>query len=151
MTEQHTVYSAEPYRDGEMGSFGNASYMLLRQFQFPHVYTKNDNLITADHDRCMSQDYEHSSRCFQEHTGTGELGLQSWLNIATNEQVFAFLKDILKAEPLVQWTGYRIMGGVHRGSGYPVWTLQLFAKHTDSQTEVYSDASAPNVLSMPRH
>jgi len=145
-------YPAEPYRHGAMGSLGDASYMLLRQFNFPDTYAPAlDKHITADHDRCMSWDYKHVSRCFEKHTGTGELGLQDWLRRATDENVLAFLSDILKADTGVVWTGYRIMGTVHRGNGYPVWTLELFAKHPKSKTKVYTGSNAPNVLSHPRH
>lgn len=140
------VYQASPYNPGEMGSLGRASYMLLRQFQFPDEYDSDfDKLITADHDRCMSWDYEHARRCFNEYTGTGELGLEGWLGRQADEKIMAFLKDILKADASVKWTGYRIMGSVHRGNGYPVWTLELFAKHPDSDTKVYTDSQAPNV------
>lgn len=146
------VYPSEPYRCGAMGSLGDASCMLLRQFNFPNTYTRNlDKHSMADHDRCMSWDPEHTRRCFKQHTGTGELGLEDWLRRATDENVLVFLRDILKAEPGVTWTGYRIMGTVHRGNGYPVWTLELFAKHPDTDTEVYTGSNAPNVLSHVRY
>ncbi len=146
------VYKAEPYRPNELGSFGKASCMLLRQFNFPNTYNLHmDLLIQIDHDRCMSLDYEHASQCFKKHTGTGEGGLADWLKEASDEAVIEFLKDILRAEPEVKWTGYRIMGGVNRSNGYPVWTLNLFAKHPDSETVVYTGPSAPNVLPGPRY
>jgi len=143
---RNRVYTANPYRDGEMGSFGKASYMLLHQFQFHDMYDSDlDKLITADHDRCMSWDFKHARRCFEEHTGTGELHFETWSRRQSNEKVISFLKDILKANTSVEWTGYRIMGGVHQGNGYPVWTLELFAKHPKSDTKVYTGSDAPNV------
>ncbi len=35
---QEKVYQAEAYRYGEMGSSGNASCMLIRQFEFPESF-----------------------------------------------------------------------------------------------------------------
>jgi hypothetical protein len=40
-----------------------------------------------------------------------------------------------------------LLGSVNHGSGYPVWSLQLFAKHPDSKTVVYTGEKAPNVRS----
>jgi hypothetical protein len=148
---KHRVYPATPYEYGQLGSLGNAAYMLLRQFQFPDTFSGKDKLASADHDRCMQWDHNHASRCFKEHTGTGELGLEGWLQRATDEQVIQFLVDILKAESNVVWTGYRIMGSVHRGNGYPVWSLSLFAKHPESDTVVYTGANAPNVQPKRRY
>lgn len=147
-----TVYKAEQPRCGAMGSFGDASYMLIRQHQFPHEYDPDLDKITGrDHDRIMQQDYEHGNRCFEEHTNTGDGGLQWWAEEATPEQIFAFLKDILKADEDVEWTGFRILGTVNRGNGYPVYTLQLFAKHPDSQTKVFDTENAPHLIRGSRH
>lgn len=57
----------------------------------------------------------------------------------------SFVKDILKADPEVDWTGFRITGTVNRSSGYTVFTIEVFAKHPDSSTKVYSNSTAPNV------
>lgn len=142
-----TVYRAETYRHGAMGSLGDASCMLITQHQFPSEYDSDlDKWTGWDHDRIMQQQYAHESRCFQEHTGTGELGLEEWVQInARPGKVLAFIKDILEADPDVEWTGYRIMGTVNRGSGYPVWTLDLFSKHPDSNTKVFDTKDAPNL------
>lgn len=139
------VYTAKAYRPHSLGSLDRTSYMYLRQFQFPDTYDGRDKHATADSDRCFMWDHEHARRCFQQHTGTGELGFESWVNRATDKRIMAFLLDILKADSGVKWTGFRVMGSVHRGNGYPVWTLELFAKHPDSDTPVYSDEDAPNV------
>lgn len=120
--------------------------MYLRQYQFPDTFDGQlDKHMTADSDRVFSWDYHHARRCFQQHTGTGELGLEAWIKSTTDEKAMEFLKDILKADTSVQWTGYRVMGSVHQGNGYPVWTLELFAKHPDSHTEVYTGGNAPNI------
>lgn len=144
------VYPAEPYRYGEMGSLGKASYMLLRQFNFPDTYSKDDKLVQSDHDICSMWDYQHVKRAFNEHTGKGELGLSDWLKKAKDKEVFDFLVDILKEDKNTTWTGFRIMGTVNKSNGGPVWTLELFAKHPKSDTKVYSGEKAPNVLPGPR-
>ncbi len=148
------VYQAEAYRYGAMGSLGDASYMLLRQHQFPDMFDASlDQMTGWDHDRIMQQQYEHGTRCFKEHIGTGEMGLEYWLKKkeATPEAVIAFLVDILKADRNIKWTGFRIVGSVHRGNGYPVWTLQLFAKHPESATVVYNTENAPNLIRGSRY
>lgn len=147
-----TVYQAEQPRYGAMGSLGDASYMLIRQHRFPHEYDPDlDKMTGWDHDRIMQQQYEHGRRCFKEHTNTGDGGLQGWAEKATPEQILAFLKDILKASDDVEWSGFRILGSVNRGNGYPVYTLQLFAKHPDSQTEVFDTENAPHLIRSSRH
>jgi hypothetical protein len=146
------VFQAEPYRYGAMGSLGNASYMLIRQHQFPNEFSPAlDKMVGWDHDRIIQQQYEHGSRCFKEHTGTGDMGLEYWIKGAAPEKVIAFLQDILKADPIVKWTGFRVLGTVNRSNGYPVWTLQLFAKHPQSKTVVYDGQNAPNVACVSRH
>jgi len=133
------VLQAQVYRPNALGSFGNAEYMLIRQHKFPDEYDPAlDKMVGWDHDRVMQQQHEHGRRCFKEHTGSGELHLDSWVEGATPKKVLDFLQDILKADPKVTWTGFRVLGTIHRGNGYPVWTLQLFAKHPDSKTVVHN-------------
>jgi len=140
------VYPALPYAPCCLGSLDRTAYMLLRQYCFPDIFNNQlDRHMIADSDRIFSWDYDHARRCFKQYTGTGELGLESWIRSVSDEKAMEFLKDILKADVRVQWTGYRVMGSVHQGNGYPVWTLELFAKHPDSGTEVYSGENAPNV------
>ena len=141
------VYKAQPYRSGQMGSFGNAACMLLRQYQFPDTYQDHEHHVYWDSDRCFSSDFDNARRCFEKHTGTGELGFESWLSDAKDQQVIDFIVDILKADKNIKWTGYRALGSVHRGNGYPVWTLEVFAKDPASDTKVYSGFTAPNVRS----
>lgn len=140
---------AETYVFGKLGSFGNAEYMLLRQFRFPYEYEVRERFLSADHDRCFMWDREHARRCFKEHTGMGEGGFEHWVHAASNEAIMKFLKDVLKADASVTWTGYRILGTVNRSNGYPVWTLQLFAKCPKSKTKVYTGHVAPNVKLPP--
>jgi len=149
----HTVSTATPYQHRELGSFGKASNMLLRQFQFPfRTYEENERLLSAESDRCFMWDYDNTRRCFTQHTGTGELGLESWVTKATTEQVMAFLKDILKVgQQDVVWTGFRVCGTVNRSNGYPVWSFSLFAKDPRSKTIVYSSPIVPKERQVCTH
>ena len=145
------VYLAEAYRYGAMGSLGNATYMLLRQWNFPNEYEQGKDIhVAADSDRLVSWNYKRTQECFEKHTLTRELGFEQWLEKASEEQVMSFLKDFLEADTKVQWTGFRVLGTVHRGNGYPVYTMELFAKHPSTKTEVYTGREAPNVKA-PEH
>ncbi len=84
------------------------------------------------------------------------MGLGFWAQKATPEEILAFLKEVtqpclLETQQTLLWTGFRIMVSVHQGNGFPVYTLELFAKHADTSTQVYSEANAPNVLRRPRY
>ena len=137
------VFPAQPYQPRNMGSTGRAEYMLLRQFEFPDAYDEHlDILDFADHDRLLGRGGGNVEECFKRHIGTGSGGLQGWLENAADLQVMNFLKDLLGADSQVTWTGYRILGTVNRMSGFPVWTLELFAKHPASRTTVRSDNPA---------
>lgn len=143
------VFPAKPYRFGQMGSMGDAAYMILKQFQFPHEYAENEKncFCRWDSDRVFQQQNDHANACVKKHTGKGPLALEFWFDRSSDEQVLEFIKEFLKADPNVKWTGYRVLGSVHRGNGYPIFTLELFAKPADSTTEVYSGRIAPNVES----
>ncbi len=144
-TMPRKVYPAEQPESASMNSLGDASGMLIRQFNFPNKYSELDGYIHEDSDRCSMWDFEHARDCFTRHTGTGDQGLGCWVKSATDEQVMAFLADILKKQD-IKWTGYRVLGTVNRSSGYAMWTLALFRKHPDSKTRVYTGPIAPNVL-----
>jgi len=139
--DQRKVYPASPYKSCNLGSFGKASYMLVRQFNFPDTYDADlDKDISADHDRC-----EHASSCFKKHVAGGEIGFENWALTASNENIFNFLKDILQADSKISWTGFRIMGSLSHTSR-AIYSLALFAKHPSSDTLVYTgENNAPNV------
>lgn len=138
----NSVFKARPYRQGAMGSLGDGSLMLIRQFRFPDTYEQNEQHILVDHDRLCDRDYEKVDECFRRHTGTGELRLEHWVRNATDQQVLDFIQDLLARFDLktsYRWTGYRVVGSVHRGNGAPVWSLELFAKDpAGSRTKVFS-------------
>ena len=146
--KKYQVLMAEPFRYNALGSFGNAEYMLLRQHNFPLEYYSNEKLHQADHDRMLMWDYEGFSRICREYFNSGELGIESFAQKASVEKIMSFLKDAFKADPLITWTGFRIMGTVNRSNGYPVFTLELFAKNPESDTKVYSGSSGANVKPM---
>lgn len=131
---------------GDLGSLGRASNKLIRQFNFPHQFDEDEQMLQADHDRILGWDYDHACAAFQRHMKTGEL--QGWAPSVDNQQVLALLKDLFKVDedyPGVKWTGYRITGSVKISNGYPVFSLWLFAKKRGSETKVYSGSRAPNV------
>jgi hypothetical protein len=136
-------YRVEAYQPWRMGSFGDASNMLLRQFNFPGEYDSDVDVMTqADHDRCFSWDYKHTREVFTKYLKTGELHLTSWLQEkeTTDEIVMSFLKEMLNTEknhPGVEWTGYQITYTVNRSNGYPVFSFSLFCNK--SGVPVYSD------------
>jgi hypothetical protein len=140
-----TVYQAEPFDITQVGSMGNASCMFICQHDFPNSFSAEDKLITADHDRCMDRDYSRYNQIIQKFTGFGEGGLWQWLRENSKKRVMQFMIEFLEADSTVNWTGCRAMLTVHRGNGWPVVTLQLFAKHPGSKTKIYSGANAPNV------
>lgn len=144
------VYPAEPYRYDAMSSLGNAAGMLIRQWNFPHEYDETKDLLDSmDHDRCVQQDYEHAMGTCKKHTGTGDMGIGYWVQDASPKKVIAFFVEMMKCDPEVKWTGFRLLGWVNRSNGFPVFHMSLFANR--SKVEVYSDASAPNVLSRSRY
>ncbi|MBI5654717.1 hypothetical protein HZC53_03640 [Candidatus Uhrbacteria bacterium] len=153
--DRYQVLKAQAFNSREIGSLGNASLMFIRQFQFPDTYDPLDGYVGVDHDHVMSEGRNRCIECLMRHTGFGELGLGDWARrtrdadekfyVVSDVKIIAFLKDFLQAEPGTNWTGYRITQTVNRGNGAPVWTLEIFAKHPDSKTKVYTGQDAPNV------
>jgi hypothetical protein len=143
------VTPAQPYHFPQMRSTGNATYMLVRQFQFPDEFQEHEPLISRDSHRCLKVDPERTLDCFRRHTGYPMDELDIWARATSDEDVLAFIKDLLKDQLVemdakIQWTGYRILGTVN--NGYTIWTLQLFAKDPASDTTVYSGMDAPNII-----
>jgi hypothetical protein len=146
MLKQKLVNSAEPYNPEALRGLGDASLMLMRQYKFPARYDPDlDKLINSDHDICLSENYKRTTDCVKKHTNQGECGIGYWAQKASDEKIIEFLKDILEADLSMEWTGYRILGSVHRNNGFPIWSLELFSKHPKSDTVVYTGEDAPNV------
>lgn len=148
---KNRVFTAEAFYPGAMGSLGDASGMLLRQYKFPDTYAEKDTIAGADHDRIISWDRDHWDACIEKYRKIiGERSLDYWAQYGKPKDILAFLSDIFSSKSMsdykdITWTGFRILGTVNRSSGYPVYTLQLFAKHKDTKTKVYSTPMAPNV------
>ena len=140
-----TVSKAEPSRFGAMGSFGDAAGMYICQYNFPYTYSVKDKMTGADHDRCFQWDYAHARATCDKYLRTGEMAIERWVQQTDPKTVIEFIREMLKADSLTEWTGFRVRGTVNRSNGYPVYTLELFAKHPDTATEVYSGENAPNV------
>jgi hypothetical protein len=144
MGRKAEVMKANPWEQHRFHSLGDAAYMLLGQHNFPLKYDcSKDKVHDADSDRCFMWDFEHASRCFKELTGGGEMAFDIFVRNSPPEKVMAFIKAILKADPKVKWTGWRVLGTINRATGYTVWSLSLFANY--SGTKVYSSSFAPNV------
>lgn len=138
------VLAANAY--GNLGSLGSGSHVLMRQVGFPDTYDPRDKIHGADHDRIQSwHGYSEVDEVIRRHTGSGDMGIGYWAEKANSNEVLAFCKEILKADPDVEWTGCRVLGTVNRSNGYVVWSISVFAKHPESDTLVYSDHHAPNV------
>jgi hypothetical protein len=141
------VFTAVRYTPGALSSLGQGRNVFLRQFNFPLVYDERDRMVYLDHDRVIQHRGEKARECFQRHIGTAEMGLQSWLEKegVTDQRVLDFLLDLTELKSEANWTGYRITSTVHQGQGFPIWQIEIFAKHPDTSTEVFTGEDAPNV------
>ena len=141
------VRQAEPFRYGAMGSLGNASGMIIRQYNFPWEYQEDELLQSSDHDRIISWQpdrWEQTIRKFK----PKNKGYTEWFQQEKPRKLLDFLAEIMKfdSNENVKWTGFRILGTVHRSNGNPIYTFQLFARKKGSTTEVYSGLHrAPNI------
>ena len=135
------VFTARPYREGAIGSTGNACSMILNQYQFPDTYEIHEKLLVVDHDRLPG----YGEKVIKKHTGRGDMGLGSWIMNTFPQQGLDLIKDLFGVSQEDCWSGWRVLGSVHRGNGHAVWTLELFAKDPKSSTQVYSGLRAPNI------
>jgi hypothetical protein len=127
-----------PSQAYQRGSLIYASYVLLRQSNFPQgTYDTRDYLYTADSDRLLGHPttQTRAQDCFMRHTCGSESHLGEWLRTASDEQIVSFLKDLFEADQSQAWTGYRIMTSVHPSAGTK-YTLELFHKNPHTQTIV---------------
>jgi hypothetical protein len=142
------VYPAEPYRAGALHSLGRASYMLMRQFKFPHTFREDEQLISTYSDRI---DDAKLRTVLHRHAGSyDDLRLENWFRTATHGRIQELLKELLEADLSTTWTGYRVTGSV-AGNGHTVWYFELFSRRPESHTAIYTNELSPNVLPGPRH
>jgi hypothetical protein len=147
-----TVHLAKVlYVSGCLGSLQRSSDVLLQQYNFPYKYEERDCLISDYSDRMISREFERMTALIKEFTGSGDQRLPQWAMGAMPEKVMEFLKNAFQREvpnkPGVPiWTGFRVMGHVNVGNGYNLCTFELFGKHVESKTTVYSGEDAPNII-----
>ena len=146
---ERRVYPAKggPYRPGALGSTSRTQYMLIRQHKFPDTFMSNEAMETADSDRMETWGPEYRT-AIQEHV---KMRLEQWLVSASPEAIMEFIIDAMKARGKAEWTGFRVLGSVHLGNGYEVFSYALFAKDPESKTQVYSGYLAPNVQGADEH
>lgn len=143
------VFIANPYSSMDMSSLGDGCHVLYRQVRFPLEYDPDvDLMLVADHDRLLSWDHKAFQQACQDFIGAGELMIGQWAIGAAEGRFLDFLAAILQADTSVAWTGGRVLGSVHLGNGYPVFTLELFANR--SGVKVYTGQDAPNVKRQKR-
>ena len=140
------VFMAMPYNLKIFQSHHGFSGMFIRQFNFPNFFDSDlDQYESFDNDVLREKDCEKHNSCFDKHTGSGELRFGEWVKKSSDETIIDFLKDMLSVDLGVDWTGYRILVSRDSSNGYQVWFLEIFSKHPNSSTKVYTGEKAPNV------
>lgn len=150
MTELREVLMAEHYRQGAMGSLGNARLMLIVQHNYPHWYDpEKDTITSADDDRLRMWDNDHYMAILKKFGMRGPAALGQWLRDNEDKRILAFIIEATKAEEhhpeVKKWVGYRVMGTVTM-NGNPIYTLELFARGKGSKTKLFSGTRAPNIV-----
>ncbi len=139
------VEEAQSYHPGGMDAVERAKNMLFSQWMFPLSFDPNlDLLVSKTHAEVLQQSRTHALEVMRKYQGMDGPGIGLWAQRTDTFKVLSFVKEMLKANPDVLWTGYRILGSTGEGvARLPHWTLQLFAKHPESDTEVYCKHNAP--------
>ncbi len=131
------VFTARPYKIGEMWCRGNARYMIIRQYNYPDTYDDDEKVYTVDSDR-----KSNFNEICKKHN-TSEMQFDQFLE-GPDHAILAFIIDLLEIDQNITWTGYRVMGTVGE-NGHNIWSFGIFAKNPSSTTAVYSERIAPNV------
>lgn len=145
-----------PYVSSSLGTFGTGRAMLIQQYQFPYEYDerdihegwRTDQLEAKRHSDALIRHLripaDEVPRCAMvDHTNFG-MYFEQWARRSGDpDGMLAALVEIVHANRRVKWTGFRVSGMVYGGRA--MFTLELFAKHSESETAVYSDEDAPNV------
>lgn len=140
-----------PYNSGLLKSGRGFTAMFVRQFNFPSTFGADSDMYeSADNDVLREKDCERHNVCFAKHTGTGELGFSNWVEESSDELVLNFIKDILEVDANLNWTGYRILVSRSLSNGYIIWTFEIFLKHPESNTMVFTGDGAPNIKRFKR-
>lgn len=145
-----------PYVPGSLGTFGTGRAMLIQQYQFPHEFderdvhegwrtdqfeNKRDSEVLIRYLRIPADEVPRGAMV--DHPNFG-MYFEQWARRSGDpDGILASLIEPVRANKRVKWTGFRISGMVYGGRA--MFTLELFAKHPESKTVVYSDEEAPNV------
>lgn len=138
---------------GELTSFGKGERVLMRMYRFPdHYDEEHDKVSTADSDRLRRWNFEAFREIIPRHCGPRvNEGFGYWVVGKPHKKVLDLLSELFKtcggseAPEGQHWTGYRVSGTVNRSSGYVVWHVELFSRHPETHTKVFSGKSGPNV------
>lgn len=134
---------AQIFSSSAMDTFGKASSMLIKQFQFPFVFELDaDDIQVASLDRLKELYSEDTRKCLEKYSLDG-WSIEYSIREMDDEKILDFLCEIMKVERK-KYTGYRILGTVGR-NGHSYYCFQLFYKDPKSTTEVFSGDNAPNV------
>lgn len=135
---------------GDESSLGNASGKLVGQFKFPYEYREDETLLTVDHDRIMFE-WDWQGAC-KRHIPNG-VSLTTWIRRrAKPEDVLAFLCDLFdtaSSDPDTTFTGWRVLITINRSNGFPVYTMQLFARKNRGGTKVFTGPLGDNIDAKP--
>jgi hypothetical protein len=138
------VGTALPYRLEAFNALGEGDQMLLRQYRFPHQYSNGEMLVTSRSNNSNEWSPEYFEKWFG---GFNEIigeAFNYWLQREDKKKILTFLKQVMRADESINWTGWRILAT--QVNGYPVFIHQLFARKPNSHTRVYSgNQLAPNV------
>lgn len=143
-SDRNIVDLAQPYRENALGYFGSVDRMLLRQYRFPHKYSKAEKFISIDSDQADGWNHEYFGRIFGKSDIAGQT-FEFWLRRESQEKLMVFLKKITRADLTIDWTGFRVMARIDFNGGI-IFTVQLFARNPDTSTRVYTGEDAPNVV-----
>lgn len=147
MTENNkqSVSKVNPFDQTGLGSLGKEGLMFVRQWNFPNKHLKSEKVCGRWHDRL---EYSHMKNCFGRHIGIttdsiNSAGIVNWFRNTQKETIMEFIVELL--QPKIKPTGFRVIATIG-ANGHIFWLFQLFFKSSDSNTRVYSNDNAPNIL-----
>ena len=153
----NTITKAKPYRRGILHPTSTAQNVLIRQFNFPEHFSKEDGHISRKVSDIYHLDKFRAERCFEQHlvAAPRRMSIVDHLQELPDEKVLDFVKNFLQIDRLppmkIEWNGYRITASVNQSNGKTEFEFELFAKHPESDTEVYTGSDAPNVKRIANH
>lgn len=131
--KKNLVILAVPYQSEVFELYGNASYMLIRQFKFPFDFREDEKLISIWSNQFQQYDATFFAKSFSNSNQTFEY----WLRRAEEKNILIFLKKLLKLDEVVVWSGFRVLGTITE-SKQILFTFEVFSKRPGSNTKVYT-------------